>query len=66
MQAWGLQYEFDINHPGNHGKNQDRITRMNEEGENGVFPAFFLRFFFPRIVHIVNLMGFGQIVNKTS
>ncbi|MDA1109280.1 MAG: hypothetical protein O3A78_05605, partial [Nitrospinae bacterium] len=48
---WSLQNELDINDPGNHGENQYRVTRMHEERENGMLPAFFWRFFFIGIVH---------------
>jgi len=39
---------------------------MNEDGENWMFSAFVLRFFFWRSVHIVKWVGCGQGVNKTS
>jgi hypothetical protein len=39
---------------------------MNEDGEDGVFSAFFGSFFFPRVIHFFYQMGFGWAVNKTS
>ena len=61
----GLQNILDVYDPANHGKYQDRIACMHEEGENRMFSAFFWRFFFPRIVHIVKLVGIERGVNKT-
>ncbi len=59
LQDGCLQNELYINDPGNHGKYQDGITRVNEEGEKWMLPAFFGRFFFLCSVHIVTLMEAG-------
>ncbi len=42
-----LHKKFHIDHPANHGKDQDRIAGMDPNRENGVFSPFFrLSFFF--------------------
>jgi hypothetical protein len=69
LDRWGLQNKLDVHDPENHGKYQDRIARMYEEGENGMLFAFFWRLFFPSVIfffpHIILWVETWSF-NKTS
>ena len=43
---WRLHKKLHIDHPANHGQDQDRIASMDPNCENGVFSSFLLLFFF--------------------